>query len=161
MVYQKLTLEGFKQRLEFNQYKTAGAAYKAIGKSTLPDKEKAAGKELIEKAFFEKEAAKVVVQKRKYTRRTPLQTKLEKKEAPKGAEEISRKAKAATPLSIEKQIDKAGIAKDRVDIITQAIGSLKEAKKLQPKLDIAPDIKNAKQVLASIIASVQEDLNRS
>lgn len=159
MAYQKLTLEGFKQRLELNQYETAGAAYKAIGKSTLPDKEKAAAKELIEQTF--KEAPKVVTTKRKYTRRTSVQTKPGKKEALKGTEEISRKVKAAAPLSLQKQQEKIGIARDRVETLAQALESLKEAKKLQPNLDIKADIQQARQGLAAIIADVQRDIARS
>ena len=52
MAYEKLTLEGFKAKLN-TKYTTVGAANQALGKSTFSNKEKAEAKEAIAKAFPE------------------------------------------------------------------------------------------------------------
>lgn len=181
MAYEKLTLEGFKAKLN-TKYITVGAANQALGRSTFSNKEKAEAREAIAKAFPENgKSAKVKVtkvvavvrEKRKYTKKAkPDDTSKAPIEEPKEQEKLdvkkitkkTRVTKAKdTELfnSTKQQLERISLAKERVGTVTQAIMAMIEAKKMQPELNINAGIQISQQTLTGVIEGVREDMLKS
>lgn len=162
MSYSKISPESFISKLAAGDYKNAGAARRAVGRSSLSD----AGKKLCYTAIADhfkdtetpapparqarKKVAKKVVKKvgKKKAARAPKTNA--KGKAPKSEKPMFN--------STEEQLAKIHLAGQRVGTIVQAIRAMKEAKEVSPELDTDAGAQQAQSALTSIMAEVHDDV---
>lgn len=167
--YEKMTLAGFKKKLEAGGYKEIGGARKAVGRSrdlSAADKEKA--RKIVDAYFGDSKPSKPAK-----TAKKPAAKKEAKVVKTKAAKQAKSKVETRTPVTDSRQLPlfekmsaeqikrspaaAAGLAGSVIGSISDAIRAMKEAKVLV-NAEVESDIKAGVRTLGKAIGIIERNV---
>ena len=177
VAYEKLTADGFKQRLNSGEYDGVAGARRSLGRVKMGDDERAKLNKLVDKHFDAAPQGAKAPKAAKATK-APKAAKVAVKAAVKAAtkpaavatpvvegKKRGRKPKVHAAATAAEVVDtlpqRVAVAQAQVGTITDAIKAIKMCKEMNPNLDnekLAQGTKDGSEALVRILNDIRADL---